>query len=92
MHISQGHTFEKAVHRLGAQQGRTGLAFVCLSRAKTLVDLIVEPMAFDKTGNLRNSATIQARLLEEVRQVDLAESTRLRYTSKGVFHDVEGNQ
>ena len=48
----------------------TGLTFVCLSRAKILMDLIVEPMSFDRIGNLGNSSTIKARLQEEVRLVE----------------------
>ena len=48
----------------------TGLTFVCLSRVKRLVDLIVEPMSFDRIGNLGNSLTMKARLQEEVRFVE----------------------
>ena len=54
MHKSQGQTLDKAVIDLGPKEACTGLAFVCLSRAKRLVDLMVEPMSFDKIGNLGN--------------------------------------
>ena len=47
---------------------------------QTLVDLIVEPMSFDRIGNFRNSSTMKARLQEGVRLVELAQSTRVRYT------------
>ena len=33
-----------------------------------------------RIGNLRNSSTKKARLQEEVRLVELAQSTRVRYT------------
>ena len=46
----------------------------------TLFDLIVEPMSVDRIGNLGNSSTMKARLQEEVRLVELAQSTRVRYT------------
>ena len=55
--------------RLGPKEACTGLTFVCLSRAKRLVDLMVEPMSFDRIGNLGNSLTMKARLQEEVRLV-----------------------
>ena len=47
-----GQTSDKAVIDLGPKEACTGLTFVCLSRAKRLVDLVVEPMSFDRIGNL----------------------------------------
>ena len=44
------------------------------------MDLIVEPMSFDRIGNPGKSSTMKARLQEEVRLVELAQSTRVRYT------------
>ena len=85
MHKSQGHTLDKAVIDLGPKEACTGLTFVCFSRAKRLVGLIVEPMSFDRIGNLENSSTMKARLQEQVRLLELAQSTRVRYTGMGVF-------
>ena len=62
------------------------------SRAKRLVDLMVEPMSFDRIGNLGNSTTMKARLQEEVRLVALAQSTRVRYTDMGAFSAVAAIQ
>ena len=62
MHKSQGQTLDKAFIDLGPKEACTGLTFVCLSRAKSLVDLIVEPMSFNRIGNLGNSSTMKARL------------------------------
>ena len=90
MYKSQGQTLDKAFIDLGPKEARTGLTFVCLSRAKRLVDLIVEPMSFDRIGDLGNSSTMKARLQEEVRLVELANSTRARYTEVGVFSAVAG--
>ena len=92
MHKSQGQTLDKAVIDLGPKEACTGLTFVCLSRDKRLVYLMVEPMSFDRIGNLGNSSTMNARLQEEVRLVELAQSTRVRYTDMGVFNAVAGNQ
>ena len=44
-----------------------------------------------RIGNLGNSSTMKARQ-EEVRLVELAQSTRVRYTDMGVFSAVAGNQ
>ncbi|CAB1107124.1 unnamed protein product [Ectocarpus sp. CCAP 1310/34] len=90
MHKSQGQTLAKAVIDLGPKEACTGLTFVCLSRAKRLVDLIVEPMSFDRIGNLGNSSTMKGRLQEEVRLGELARTTRVRYTDMGVFGAVAG--
>ena len=87
-----GSDFRQAVIDLGPKDACTGLTFVCLSRAKRLVDLMVEPMSFDRIGYLGNSSTMKARLQEEVRLVELAQSTRVRYTDMGVFSAVAGNQ
>ena len=69
-----------------------GLLSSVFCRAKRLVDLMVEPMSFDRIGNLGNSLTMKARLQEEVRLVELAQNTRVRYTDMGVFSAVAGNQ
>ena len=90
MHKSQGQTLDKAVIDLGPKEACTGLSFVCLSRAKRLVDLIVEPMSFDRIGKLGNSSTMKARLQEEVRLAVLAQSTTVRYMNTGVFSAVAG--
>ena len=83
---------DKAVVDLGPKEACTGLTFVCLSRAKILVDLMVEPMSFDRMGNLGKSSTMKARLQEEVRLVGIAQGTRVRYSDIGVFSAVAGNQ
>ena len=62
MHKSQGQTSDKAVIDLGPKEACTGLTFVCLSRAKRLADRVVEPMSFNRMGNLGNSLTMQAML------------------------------
>ena len=55
------HTFD-----LGPKEACTGLTFVCLSRVKRLVDLMVEPMSFDRIGNLGNSSTMKVRRLHNI--------------------------
>ena len=53
---------------------------------------MVEPMSFDKIGNLGKSSTMKARLQEKVRLVEIAQGTRVRYTEMDVFSAVTGNQ
>ena len=55
------------------------------------MDLMVVPMSFDRIGNLGNSSTMKARLQEEVRLLELATGTRVRYTDMGVFSAVAGD-
>ena len=56
------------------------------------MDLMVESMSFDRIDNLGNSSTMNARLQEEVRLVEFAQSTRVRYAEMGVFSAVARNQ
>ena len=43
------------------------------------------------TIQISSYSTMKARLQEEVRLLELAQSTRVRYTDMGVFSDVAGN-
>ena len=47
------------------------------------MDLMVEPMSFDRIGNLGNSSRMKAELQEEVRLVQLAQSTRVKVHGHG---------
>ena len=53
---------------------------------------MVEPMSFDRIDNLGNSSAMKDGLQEEVRLVELAQGTSVRYTDMGVFSAVAGNQ
>ena len=66
---------DKAVIDLGKSESTAGLTFVCLSRAKRLVDLLIEPMTFERFSKLGNKPTLQLRLREEVRFRALAGET-----------------
>ena len=58
----QGQTIKKAVIVLGKSEAAARLTFGCLSRAKRLVDLMVEPMPFDKLSKLGDRSTLKIRL------------------------------
>ena len=59
---SQGQTIKKAVIYLGKSEVTARLAFGCLSRAKRLVDLLVESMPFNSLSKLGDKSTLNIRL------------------------------
>ena len=75
MHKNQGQNMDKAIIDLGKSEATAGLIFVCLSRAKRLGDLLIEPMPFERLSNLGKKRTFQLRLREEERLRTLAEDT-----------------
>ena len=62
MDKSQGHTIKKTVNNLGKSEATARLEFWCLSRAKRLVDLLVEPIPFDRLSELGDESTLKIRL------------------------------
>ena len=52
---------------LGKSEATPGPTFVYLSRAKRLVDLLVELMPFDRLSKLGDKPTLNSRLEEEAR-------------------------
>ena len=62
MDKSQGQTMMKVVIYLGKSEATARLAFGCLSHAKRLVDLLVEPMPFDRLSKLGDQSTTKIRL------------------------------
>ena len=66
---------DKAIVDLGKSESTAGLTFVCLSRAKRLVDLLLGPMPLERRSKLGDESTFQLRLREEVRVRALAGKT-----------------
>ena len=62
MDKSQGQTIKKAVIYLGKSEATVRLALGCLSRAKRLVDFLVEPMPLDRLSKLGDKSTLKIRL------------------------------
>ena len=67
MHKSQGQTMDKAVVNLGKSESTARPTFACLSRAKRLVDLLIEPIPLERLSKIGDTPTFQLRLCEEVR-------------------------
>ena len=63
---------DKAVVDLGRSESTAGSTFVCLSRAKRLVDLLIELMPLERLSKIYDTPTFQLRLREEVRLRALA--------------------
>ena len=63
---------DRVVVDLGKSESTAGLTFVCLSRAKRLVDLLIEPMPSERLSKIGDTPTFQLRLREEVRLNNLA--------------------
>ena len=72
---SQGQTKDEAVVDLGKSESTAGLTFVCLSRAKRLVDLLIEPIPLERLSKIGDTPTFQLWLREEVRLRALAGET-----------------
>ena len=59
IHKSQDQTVDKAVIGLGKSEATAGLTILCLSRAKRLLDILVEPMPFDRLSKLGEKTALK---------------------------------
>ena len=75
MDKSLGQSIAKAVVNLEKSEATVRLALGCLSRAKRLVDRLVEPMPFDRLSKLGDKPTLNIRL----RSAHQAVETLLRH-------------
>lgn len=57
------------------QKKTPGIAYVAISRVKTLSSLVIEPMTFQRLTSMKLSPTLQYRLAEENRLHHMAELT-----------------
>lgn len=63
---------ERAVIDLRKSEATAVINFVCFNRAKWLVDLLVEPMSFDRLSKIEKHPTLRLRLVEKDRLIALA--------------------
>ena len=75
IHKTQGLTLSKAWVDIGKSEKTPGIAYVAISRVKTLSSLVIEPMTFERLTSIKSSATLQYKLEEESRLHHIAEST-----------------
>ena len=85
-----GSDFRQGRHRLEAQGGLYGAYFRLSQLGQETCGPHGRAHEFRHytVGNLGNSLTTKARLQEEVRLVEFAQSTRVRYTDMGVTNEV----
>jgi len=67
-----GLTLNQAVVDLGTREQSTGLPFLAISRVHRLVDLVLQPCAFDCISRLGIAPSVLAPKLEEIRLRSLA--------------------
>ena len=67
IHKSQGLTLDKAWIDLGFKENCSGLAYVALSRVRSLKDLLIEPMSLDRLHAVSKTLNFKFRLEEENR-------------------------
>ena len=75
IHKSQGLTLPKTWVNIGKSERTAGVSYVALSRVKSLVSSIIEPMTYQRLTSLKSSKTMQYRLHEENKLAQLAQTT-----------------
>ena len=73
IHKSQGLTLPKVWIDLGQSERSPGLTYVALSRAKTLQNIIVEPMTYKRLLDISKSSAFKVRQQEELRLNNIAQ-------------------
>ena len=71
IHKSQGLTIDKAWIDLGPTEKASGITYVAISRVRSLEDLVIEPMSYERLVALTKSITFAYRCKEEKRLEDL---------------------
>ena len=64
---------------LGTAEKAAGISFVAVSRVRSLQNLVLQPVSFQRLQALGKSKQLQERLREEERLRDLAQVTALQY-------------
>ena len=79
IHKSQGQTLPQVVVDLGTAEKATGISFVAISRVRSLQNLVLQPMSFQRLQAIGKSKHLRERLREEERLRNLAQVIALRY-------------
>ena len=78
IHKSQGQTLPQVAVDLGKAEKAAGSSFVAISRVRSLQNLVLQPMLFQRLQAIGKSKQLRERLREEERLRNLAEVTALR--------------
>ena len=76
---SQGQTLPQVVVDLGTSEKAVGISFAAVSRVRSLQNLVLQPVSFQRLQALGKSKQVQERLREEERLRNLAEVTAHQY-------------
>ena len=79
IHKSQGQTLSIVVIDLGKAERAAGCSFVALSRVRSLDNVVLQPLSFQRLQVIGKSKQLQQRLREEERLQQLAEITARQY-------------
>ena len=85
IHKSQGLTLNKVHIDFGKNEAVPGLAYVALSRAKQLSDVIIEPVTLERLTSIKKSSSYNFRIKEEARLDVLVQDTKNLECFGGVF-------
>ena len=76
---SQGQTLPQVVVDSGTSEKAVGISFAAVSRVRSLQNLVLQPVSFQRLQALGKSKQVQERLREEERLRNLAEVTAHQY-------------
>ena len=79
IHKSLGQTLPQVVLDLGKAEKAAGSSFVAISRVRSLQNLVLQPVSFQRLEAIGKSKQLQERLREEERLRNLAKVTTLHY-------------
>ena len=77
IHKSQGLTLSKTNIDIGMTERTAGLAYVTLSRVKTLEEFLIEPKSYERLSAVKKCINFNLRVSEETRLDDLSNQTQL---------------
>ncbi|XP_046856300.1 ATP-dependent DNA helicase PIF1-like [Xenia sp. Carnegie-2017] len=75
IHKSQGLTLPKAWIDIGKSERTAGVSYVAISRVKSILSCVIEPMTYERLTSLKSSANLQYRIEEENRLDSLAQTS-----------------
>ena len=85
IHKSQGLTLNKAIVELETTEKVAGLAYVALSRVRSINDLIIIPFSFECLSMIRKAANFVYRIKEEDRLAKLDEFTSQSFNTADCY-------
>ena len=86
VHNTQGLTLNDVWVDLGPSEKAAGLTYVALTRVRTISNLVIEPMSYERLGSLKKTSNYKYRILEEARLTNLNEVTLSKIQNDIVHH------